>query len=129
MLESLSRYWWVIALRGLFAVAFGAFALLKPDSTLSALVLLFGTFALVDGVFSIAGARAGGSSDANRRRSLLVEGIVGIAAGVITFIWPNVTVFVLLWLIGVPGRTDRRAADRHRREATARNKQRMAAGA
>ncbi len=100
MLETLSRYWWVVALRGLFAVAFGAVALLKPDATLSVLVALFGAYAIFDGLFALAGALAGGRAENDRRRTLLVEGIVGVVTGIVTFVWPNVTVFVLLWLIG-----------------------------
>src|SRR6266545_4532178 len=101
MLENLSRYWWVVALRGLFAVAFGAIALFKPDATLSVLVLLFGAYALFDGVFALVGAFAGGSAAAGRRGWLTVEGIVGIATGVITFMCPNITTSLLVSLIAI----------------------------
>src|SRR4051812_27471560 len=101
MSENLSRYWWVVALRALFAVVFGAIALFKPDVTLSVLVLLFGAYALFDGVFALVGAIAGGSVAAGRRGWLMVEGIVGIAAGVITFAWPNITSSVLVSLIAI----------------------------
>jgi uncharacterized membrane protein HdeD (DUF308 family) len=101
MLENLSRYWWVVALRGLFAVAFGAIALFNPDTTLSVLVLLFGAYALCDGIFALVGAVAGRSAARGRRGWLMVEGIVGIVTGVITFGWPNITTSVLVSLIAI----------------------------
>ena len=122
MLENLSRYWWVVALRGIFAVAFGVIALFWPEATMNAIVLLFGVFALVDGVFALVSAVAGPNAETRQRRLLILEGIVGIAVGVITLVWPNITVFVLLWLIGfrtlVVGALAIATAIRLRRELT-----------
>jgi uncharacterized membrane protein HdeD (DUF308 family) len=98
MLRVLSRYWWLIALRGVFAIIFGVLAFLWPVSTLGALVILFGAYALVDGLSAI----VTGFSDKltnNRWWVLLLEGVIGIAAGLLTFIWPNLTVVLLLYFI------------------------------
>ena len=45
----MSRYWWVLLLRGAFAILFGIVALTSPGMTLGSLVLFFAAFAFVDG--------------------------------------------------------------------------------
>ena len=59
MVIVLARNWWALALRGLFAVLFGITAFALPGITLGALVLLYGAYALVDGVFAITAAVVG----------------------------------------------------------------------
>ena len=56
MVIVLARNWWALALRGLFAVLFGIAAFALPGITLGALVLLYGAYAFVDGVFAITAA-------------------------------------------------------------------------
>ena len=96
--DELARNWWTIAIRGAAAILFGIMALLLPDLALETLVLLFGVYALVDGLFSIFGAvRA-----AQQRRkwwTLLIVGVAGLGAGVVTFVWPDITAIALLYLI------------------------------
>jgi uncharacterized membrane protein HdeD (DUF308 family) len=101
MLEYLSRYWWAVTLRGALAVVFGVIALIWPDITLRALVLLYGFYALVDGLLALAALVIGGSLVSGRRGWLVVEGVAGIAAGVVAFLWPGITALVLLYLIAV----------------------------
>jgi uncharacterized membrane protein HdeD (DUF308 family) len=99
MIRVLARNWWVLALRGLVAIAFGLAAFALPGVTVAALVLLFGAYALVDGVFAIvAGVRAAERHE--RWRWMLLEGVGSIVAGVLTFAWPAITAVVLLYLIG-----------------------------
>jgi uncharacterized membrane protein HdeD (DUF308 family) len=99
MLEYLTRHWWSVALRGVLAVAFGVVAWIWPDITVHALVLLYGFYALVDGLLALAALLVGGSLVRERRGWLIVEGVAGIAAGVIAFLWPGITALVLLYLI------------------------------
>jgi uncharacterized membrane protein HdeD (DUF308 family) len=99
MLETLSRYWWAVALRGAAAIAFGIVAVIWPDITLGVLVLLFGAYALVDGVAALTTALFGDSLGGRRRGWLVLEGVVGIVAGLATFSWPGITTVALLWLI------------------------------
>jgi uncharacterized membrane protein HdeD (DUF308 family) len=99
MLEYLTRHWWSVALRGVLAVAFGVVAWIWPHITVHALVLLYGFYALVDGLLALAALLVGGSLVRERRVWLLVEGVAGIAAGVIAFLWPGITALVLLYLI------------------------------
>jgi uncharacterized membrane protein HdeD (DUF308 family) len=99
MLEYFSRHWWAVALRGALAVVFGVVAWIWPDITVRALVLLFGFYALVDGLLALAALVVGGQLVRDRRGLLLVEGIAGIAAGIVSFVWPGITALVLLYLI------------------------------
>jgi uncharacterized membrane protein HdeD (DUF308 family) len=86
----------VVALRGLAAVIFGILALVWPGVTLAVLILLFGAYAIVDGVLALYSAlRSGGK----HVWALLFEGIVGIVAGVIAFVWPGLTALALLFVI------------------------------
>lgn len=98
MLNVLRRNWWVLALRGAVAILFGILAFIWPGVTLGALVLLFGAYVLLDGIFSLIAA----FRDRQEQTPwwlLLLEGLAGIAAGIITFIWPGITAVVLLYLI------------------------------
>ena len=88
MVIVLARNWWALALRGLFAVLFGITAFALPGITLGALVLLYGAYALVDGVFAITAALVG-RTEGVPWWALLVEGLFGIAVGVLTMFWPG----------------------------------------
>jgi uncharacterized membrane protein HdeD (DUF308 family) len=97
MSELLARNWWAIALRGIFALLFGAIALLLPGVTIGALVLLFAAYMIVDGVFAIlSGIRA--ATHHQRWGALILEGIVDLAAGAIAFFWPLATVLAFVFL-------------------------------
>ena len=91
-------HWWALALRGAIAIVFGLAALLRPGIALEALILLFGAYALVDGVFAIVGI-FGGTRGGTPRWLLLIEGIAGILAGLIAFVLPGLTALLLLYLI------------------------------
>ena len=98
VLPVLSRNWWALALRGLAAIVFGVLAFAWPGLTLWALVLLFGAYMLVDGIFAIVGAvRAAGRE--TRWWLLLVEGVLGVLAGLVAFLWPGITALALLYLV------------------------------
>lgn len=98
MLDQMSRDWWVIVLQGVAAVVFGVLALVWPAITLLVLVFLFGAYAIVDGVLSLIGGlrRAGGGGPDWWR---VVQGIVGIAAGLIAYAMPDITAYALLLVI------------------------------
>jgi uncharacterized membrane protein HdeD (DUF308 family) len=98
MLQLATRNWWMLAIRGVLAILFGVLAYLVPGAAIYALVLLFGAYAFVDGIFAvIAGIRSYGERD--RWWALVIEGIAGIVIGVITFLYPGVTALVLLYFI------------------------------
>jgi len=99
-LNALAARWWMLVVRGLFAVLFGILAVFWPGITLLALVTLWGAYALVDGVFAVALAVRAGRAG-HRWGWLLFEGLVGIGAAAITFISPGITALALLTLIAV----------------------------
>jgi uncharacterized membrane protein HdeD (DUF308 family) len=100
MASSLTRNWGWIALRGVLAILFGVLTFVYPGITLLTLLLLFGAYALVDGVFLVV------SAITNRRGeprwvALLIGGLLGIGAGVVTLLWPGITAVALLALVAV----------------------------
>jgi len=98
MLAQLTRNWWAVALRGAFAILYGVLALVWPRFTIEILVLFFGAYMFIDGVFAIIAAftnRTGHDS----WWVLLLEGLAGIAVGSITFLRPGLTAFALLYII------------------------------
>ena len=94
----LARHWWALLLRGLFAVLFGVLAFIWPGLTLTVLVLLFGAYALADGLLAVVAALRAPAGD-ERWWVLLLEGVVGLIVGVLTFIWPAMTALALLYFI------------------------------
>jgi len=94
----LTRNWGWIALRGAVAILFGLLTLFRPGITLATLILLFGAYALIDGIFMVVSAIANRHGEP-RWGTLLFGGLLGIAAGVVTFTWPKLTAVVLLSLI------------------------------
>src|SRR5438093_8928616 len=118
MIDRLAESWWLLAVRGVAAIVFGLLALVLPGITLFALVLLYAAYAFTDGVFAaVAAAR-------NRRHprwwALALEGLLGIAAGIITVVWPAITAVALLVVIAawaiLTGAFEIAAAMRLRRE-------------
>jgi uncharacterized membrane protein HdeD (DUF308 family) len=119
VLPVLSRNWWMLALRGLAAIVFGVLAFVWPDITLFALVLLFGAYMLVDGIFAIVAAVRAAGREA-RWWLLLIEGVLGVLAGLVAAFWPGLTALALLYFIAawaiVTGILEIVAAIRLRRE-------------
>jgi uncharacterized membrane protein HdeD (DUF308 family) len=92
----LARHWWVVGLRGVAAIVFGILAFAWPGMTLAVLVILFGAYAIVDGVLGLITAFRG---DTQHRVVLAIEGVVSVLAGVVAFFYPLITALVLLYII------------------------------
>jgi uncharacterized membrane protein HdeD (DUF308 family) len=98
MVRNLARNWWALVLRGVAGVLFGIGALIWPPAAFAALVLLFGAYAFVDGIFNIVAAvRA--PKEGRRWGWLLFSGLIGIAAGLVTFFFPGLTALSLVLLV------------------------------
>ncbi|MBX3264666.1 MAG: DUF308 domain-containing protein [Labilithrix sp.] len=91
--------WSSLAFRGVASILFAIVALAWPGITLAALTLLFGAYAFVDGVTALAVAVQRG---AHRHRWLLVvDGLIGIGAGIVAVFWPGITLLALIFVIGI----------------------------
>src|SRR5262249_23942650 len=90
--------WWALALRGLVAILFALIAFFWPGLTATALVLIFGAYAMLDGIFALVAALPAARRHA-RSGSLLVEGILNVLIGVIIFLWPAAALIALIYLI------------------------------
>ncbi|MGZ4822805.1 MAG: HdeD family acid-resistance protein [Terriglobales bacterium] len=96
----LATNWWAIALRGVAGIVFGILALLVPGAAIAALVILFGAYALVDGIFAIVAAVR--TREQNRRwGTLLLGGILGVVVAGIAFFKPGLTVIALVAVVAV----------------------------
>jgi uncharacterized membrane protein HdeD (DUF308 family) len=94
----LADTWWLVALRGVAAVIFGILAFVWPKITLLTLIWLFGLYALINGVLALVQAFTG-PKQGRRTGTLVFEGLISIAAGVIAILVPGFTALALLLLI------------------------------
>jgi uncharacterized membrane protein HdeD (DUF308 family) len=97
MLDLLVRNWWLVVLRGIFAILFGVIAWTQPAVTLGALVLLWAIYAFADGVLAFWAAFSGATG--RPAWVLILEGLVGIGAGTVAVLFPGITAVFLLYLI------------------------------
>ena len=115
---ALATNWWALVIRGIAGIVFGILALAWPGITLLTLVFLFAAYALVDGATSLIGAiRAIGRHE--RWGVLVLEGLVGIGAAIVTAFWPGLTAVALVYVIAawavITGALELAAAVRLRR--------------
>jgi len=96
-LHALAKNWWLLLMRGIAGILFGVLAFVWPGITLLSLIFLYGAYALLDGIFAIMAAIRGGTAE---RWWLALIGVLGIAAGLLTFLWPGMTALVLAMFIG-----------------------------
>ena len=122
MADMLARNWWALALRGVVAILFGLAALLWPGITLAVLVLLFGAYALVDGIFAVIAGVRRAAEHREHGVSSSSKDLLGIVAGFVTFVWPALTAIALLYIIAawaiITGVLEISQAIRLRREIT-----------
>src|ERR671934_3029490 len=100
MAQVLIGNWWALALRGVFAIIFAVIAFVWPGLTATVLVLMFGAYTLVDGIFAlIAALRA--ARHHGRSGALLLEGILDLIIGIIVFWQPGASLVALVYLIAI----------------------------
>lgn len=98
MLQSIASNWWLYALRGVAAIIFGVLAFISPAATVLALVLIFGIYAIADGVLALFAAFQM-RKDFSHWWVVLLEGLAGILVGIIAVVYPVLTAGTLLLLI------------------------------
>ena len=82
-------------IRGIAAIVFGVIAFVYPGLTIATLVLFFGAWVLIDGIFRIVGAIGHRASDPDWGWQLVI-GILGIVVGLLTFHAPQITALALV---------------------------------
>ncbi len=92
--------WWALALRGIAAILFAVIAIFSPEITATALVLLFGIYALFDGILALVAALRAARRH-GRSGALLLEGILDILIAIIAFAWPEAALVALIYLIAL----------------------------
>jgi uncharacterized membrane protein HdeD (DUF308 family) len=97
-IDTLAHNWWAVLLRGIAAVLFGIIAFVAPGISVVALIALFGAYAFADGLLSLVSAIRRRTASAPWG-ALVLHGLVGVAAGIVTFVWPGLTAIALLYLI------------------------------
>jgi uncharacterized membrane protein HdeD (DUF308 family) len=98
MVARLARNGWVLAWRGMIAVLLGLAILVRLDITLAATGLLFGAFALTDGLLALIVSRLD-RHKFDHGRVLLLREVAGIAIGLVALLWPSVTAQAMVYLI------------------------------
>jgi uncharacterized membrane protein HdeD (DUF308 family) len=101
MLALIARDWWVFAIRGVAAILFGVLAFVWPETTLVVLTILFGAYVLVDGAALLIALARGDRLARRHAWAVGIMGVLGIVAGVATFIWPSVTAMSLLYIVAI----------------------------
>ena len=96
----LAHNWWMLCLRGILALVFGLLCVAYPGVTLIVMKIMFGVYALLDGILALASSISA-AKGRPRWRSTLLEGAAGIFLGLLILIWTDITAFGLLYLIGV----------------------------
>jgi uncharacterized membrane protein HdeD (DUF308 family) len=100
MAQILIGNWWALALRGAFAIIFAVIAFVWPGITAAALVLLFGAYALVDGIFALVAALRAARHH-GRSGALLLEGILDLIIAAIVFFWPVEALVAIIYFIAI----------------------------
>ena len=97
-MRELTKYWWILVVRGVLALLFGAVVIASPGLALTALIFTFGVWALVDGGWAIYLSFARASSG-QRWGAYLFQGLLSLAVGIMTFVVPWATALGLYLLI------------------------------
>lgn len=97
LLERFTKNWWAVVLRGLFAIMFGVLVIVWPAPAIGAFVLLFGAFALADGIMALVAAFAGCTG--KPWWTLVLKAIVSVLAAGVAFLMPGSTALTLLYII------------------------------
>jgi len=89
----------LLIIRGIVGVVIGIVAFGWPGVTIAALVIIFGAYAVVDGVTNLVWGLTK-TPPQGRSAATVLQGLVGIAAGIFTFFWPGITALSLVIFIG-----------------------------
>ena len=95
----LARNWWLLAIRGIAAIAFGILAIMWPGLTLAVLIALFAAYAIVDGASLLIALIRGDPAARRSGWAVAIIGILGVVAGIIAIVYPQLTAVTLLYVV------------------------------
>lgn len=90
---------WLLVVFGLLSVIIGILFLRHADETLTTLAFLIGLFWVVGGLIEF--FTAYGDRGSEWRWLRVVMGLLAVAAGVVTLVWPSITLLALAVVIGI----------------------------
>jgi len=96
--SEVKRVRWALGLSGVLSIVFAVVIIVWPGISLYTLVILFGAFALVRGVFGLVAAISSNVSEG--RGWLIVSSLAGIVVGVLVFFYTDMSAVALLYVIG-----------------------------
>jgi uncharacterized membrane protein HdeD (DUF308 family) len=99
MIDRIGTHWWLFLIRGILALAFGFALPFFPLAALFTIAILFGFYAILDGIVASYAAFRMSHTD-GRWVWLTIEGIIGLAAGTYALFAPGVAILALAWLLG-----------------------------
>jgi uncharacterized membrane protein HdeD (DUF308 family) len=89
---------WALGINGALSIAFGIVILIWPGISLFALTILFGAYAAATGIVGLVAVISGTAKQG--RGWLVVSSLLGIAVGVMVFLWTGISALALLYVIG-----------------------------
>jgi uncharacterized membrane protein HdeD (DUF308 family) len=89
--------WGWLAYRGILAILFGILAFAWPGATLASLAIVWGAYAVVDGLFAL----TYGIRSQSRRWTFVLSGVVGVVAGLVALCLPALTAIAFVAIISV----------------------------
>jgi uncharacterized membrane protein HdeD (DUF308 family) len=100
LIPEFTKNWKWMTARGIISIIFGIIIVIYPFDAATVLAYFFGAYVFADGIFALVSIITSGTA---RKHFwlLLFEGIAGIAAGIITFLLPEITLFGLIILISI----------------------------
>ena len=101
LVAAMAQNWWLFLVRGIAAVIFSILAVVWPGVTILVLTLFWGAYAFFDGGVVLWAGIAGHAKSRGDRWWLILLGVIGILAGLVTLVVPGYVATVLLLLIAV----------------------------
>lgn len=98
MLQTLTKNWWMLAIKGALLLLFGIFAFINPTLTAASLAIWFAALIIADGIFTIIAAIRSWQ-EREDKWLILAEGAISLILGLLLFITPGITLMIISFTI------------------------------